>query len=198
MFGLESKDEDNAPASGVVLFESLAAANKARQEDWKLGGNPTIPIAFRTIELIGEVGEALNIVKKLMREANGWRGSRATTDELGEELADCLIVIDLLWSELGFAKEESGFLDDLVNEKNWWAKTSESLSLLLSVQAGGFSQYVLTPSAAWQSPRTSLLMMIKIVNYLALGYGIDINRAVAEKFNATSEKYGFKQRMIAP
>jgi NTP pyrophosphatase (non-canonical NTP hydrolase) len=33
---------------------------------------------------------------------------------------------------------------------------------------------------------------------IAAAYGIDLDRAVARKFNATSEKVGLKTRMVAP
>lgn len=47
---------------------------------------------FIATELGGEVGEALNVVKKLVRERLGWGGSRSTVDRLAEELGDVIIV----------------------------------------------------------------------------------------------------------
>ncbi len=41
------------------------------------------------------MGEACNVVKKLERERHGWRGSRATLDDLAQELADVVICADL-------------------------------------------------------------------------------------------------------
>lgn len=53
-------------------------------------------MSFRAMELGGEVGEALNEAKKLVREANGWPGSRSSKEKLAEELADVVICADLL------------------------------------------------------------------------------------------------------
>lgn len=102
---------------------SLRLANIARQAAWT--GGETVSSLFRATELAGEVGEACNVVKKLERERSGWRGSRATVDDLAAELADVVICADLL----------------------------------------------------------------------ALAEGIDLDAAVAAKFNATSEKVGLPQRL---
>ncbi|ARR53454.1 hypothetical protein HY78_08460 [Rhizorhabdus wittichii DC-6] len=53
-------------------------------------------IMFDAIELGGEVGELLNIVKKFEREERGWRGSRAETGAFADECADVLICLDKL------------------------------------------------------------------------------------------------------
>ena len=51
---------------------------------------------FDAVELGGEVGELLNVVKKLEREERGWRGSRAGPDDFADECADVLICLDKL------------------------------------------------------------------------------------------------------
>jgi len=53
-------------------------------------------ILFDAAELGGEVGELLNVVKKLVREEAGWRGSRATPEDFADECADVLICLDKL------------------------------------------------------------------------------------------------------
>lgn len=66
-----------------------------RQAEWCSNGeNPDL--SFRAMELAGETGEACNVAKKLVREAHGWRGSRATLDDLAMELADVVICADLM------------------------------------------------------------------------------------------------------
>src|SRR5690606_9480134 len=57
-----------------------------RQEEWCPDQKPDL--SFRGNEMAGEVGEACNIIKKLERERHGWRGSRATREQLADELAD--------------------------------------------------------------------------------------------------------------
>ena len=85
-------------------FESAAAdtlaalrrASIARQVEWAGAASEPLPVLFKATELGGEAGEVLNVVKKLERERLGWTGSRATVDQLADELADLVICADLL------------------------------------------------------------------------------------------------------
>lgn len=110
----------------IVSYDLLRNANEARGEEWQ--GDTLLPASFWGVEMAGEVGEACNVIKKLERERMGLRGSRATVEQLAEELADVVICADLV----------------------------------------------------------------------AMRYGIDLDRAIALKFNATSEKVGLKTRMVVP
>ncbi len=83
------------PDGHGLTLRALHEANKARQTEWCQGGDPEPDLAFRGNELAGKVGEACNVVKKLERERHGWRGSRATLDDLAQELADVVICADL-------------------------------------------------------------------------------------------------------
>lgn len=105
-------------------FTSLREANAHRRHLWANGED--VSLLFRATELGGECGEVLNVCKKIERERRGWRGSRATIQDLADELADVVICADLL------------------------AQTE----------------------------------------------GIDLDAAVAAKFNATSEKVGLKTRLV--
>lgn len=105
---------------------TLRSANAARQAEW--GKDDRLTAAYRGNELAGEVGEACNIIKKLERERLGIRGSRATVEQLAEELADVVICVDLI----------------------------------------------------------------------AMFYGLDLDEAIARKFNATSEKVGLATRLQIP
>jgi NTP pyrophosphatase (non-canonical NTP hydrolase) len=110
----------------MITHLTLRSANVARQEEWDQDGQ--ITAAYRGNELAGEVGEACNVIKKLERERLGILGSRATVEQLADELADVLICADLI----------------------------------------------------------------------AMHYGIDLEAAVARKFNATSEKVGLQTRLAVP
>jgi NTP pyrophosphatase (non-canonical NTP hydrolase) len=107
----------------ALEYNSLREANIARQAAWCPEQVPDL--SFRGCELAGEVGEALNVIKKLERERLGWRGSRDTVEHLAEELADVIICTDLV----------------------------------------------------------------------AISAGIDLDAAVARKFNATSDKVGLPHKM---
>lgn len=80
-------------------FETLSAANKERQAEWD-SGNKT-DLSYRGNELAGETGEACNVIKKLERERLGIRGSRATKEQLAEELADVVICTSLIANSTG-------------------------------------------------------------------------------------------------
>lgn len=97
--GRPSKDVAMDQSSPVTKHPTLRAANEARQIEWDKDNN--ISLAYRGNELAGEVGEACNVIKKLERERLGIRGSRATTEQLAEELADAVICVDLIAMQAG-------------------------------------------------------------------------------------------------
>lgn len=101
------------------MLTELRCANIERAAEWQLG--QTLSLSFRGNELAGEVGEACNVLKKLERERLGIAGSRATVDELLEELADVIICVDLIAMELGID------LEDAVRYK--FNKTSDKVGL---------------------------------------------------------------------
>lgn len=82
----------------MLMFTSLRDANVARQKEWfgSSDSHTSTDILFRAVELGGEVGEALNKVKKLAREMRGAVGTRASIDEIADELADVIVCVDLL------------------------------------------------------------------------------------------------------
>jgi NTP pyrophosphatase (non-canonical NTP hydrolase) len=100
-------------------YETLRAANVERQKEWDPHNDLTL--AYRGNELAGEVGEACNVIKKLERERLGRRGSRATLDDLANELADAMICLDLIAMQVGID------LDAAVRKK--FNATSEKLGL---------------------------------------------------------------------
>lgn len=81
------------------ILSDLRRANQERQKLWDPDKKAT-PL-FRATELGGEVGEALNEVKKIEREKMGFRGSRSNLEKLADELADVIICTDLLAAEYG-------------------------------------------------------------------------------------------------
>ncbi len=82
-----------------LSFGDLSAANLKRQGEWD--PKNTITPSYRGNELAGEVGEACNIIKKLERERLGIPGSKATLEQLADELADVVICADLLATTSG-------------------------------------------------------------------------------------------------
>lgn len=80
-------------------FRYLALKNAARQAEWD--PSDQITLAYRGNEFAGEAGEACNVIKKLERERLGIRGSRATKQQLAEELADVIICASLISNATG-------------------------------------------------------------------------------------------------
>lgn len=104
-----------------LSFEELRAANVTRAEEWP---GPSVDLSFTGNELAGEIGEALeqaigvillaaaggrasNIVKKLERERLGVAGSRASLEQLANEVADVVICTDLVARKAGFNLAEA-------------------------------------------------------------------------------------------
>lgn len=81
------------------FLQQLRRANQERMLEWDPDGK--LSSLFYAVELAGEVGEACNVVKKLEREQAGIPGSRSTPVALEEELADIVIVVDLLAERYG-------------------------------------------------------------------------------------------------
>lgn len=103
----------------MTTFTQLREANLRRQQEWD--PNDEITLEYRGNELAGEVGEACNVIKKLARERIGIRGSRATKEQLAEELFDVIICVDLIAMQAGI---------DLENVRDKFNATSEKYSLL--------------------------------------------------------------------
>lgn len=83
----------------MITFEQLHKATLERQAEWD--PHSKLSIAFRGNELAGEVGEACNVIKKLEREDLGLVGSRASLEDLADELADVVISTQIIASETG-------------------------------------------------------------------------------------------------
>lgn len=78
----------------MTTYSTLREANTARQAEWDQDNK--IGLTYRGNELAGEVGEACNVMKKIERERLGIAGSRASLEDLAEELADVVICADLV------------------------------------------------------------------------------------------------------
>lgn len=87
------------------ILDKLRIANLERAKEWD--PNNLLDSSFFGNELGGEVGEAQNVIKKLERERLDIKGSRDTVEHLAEELADVIIVIDIIASRYNIDLESS-------------------------------------------------------------------------------------------
>lgn len=88
------------------FLSQLRRVNGERYAAW-VGDSADAGMLFDAAELGGEVGELLNVVKKLEREERGWRGSRAAPEDFADECADVLICLDKLARRRGVDLEQA-------------------------------------------------------------------------------------------
>jgi NTP pyrophosphatase (non-canonical NTP hydrolase) len=82
------------PGMTSNFLRELRHSNAARELERDPNGLCTP--SFRGLELGNEVGEAMGVIKKLERARLGIKGgSVETVEHLAEEIADCLICLDL-------------------------------------------------------------------------------------------------------
>lgn len=163
----------------------LHIANVARQKEWDASNG--LDIDFFGVELAGEVGEACNIIKKLERERLGLRGSRATVQDLADELADVIICTDLIACHICALANPENSLSWLKN------RSLAALGNEMAAAAGMINHIIVSRQHATMVPM--LCILINRVELVARSQKIDLDLAVKNKFNATSEKYKLTTRM---
>ena len=85
-----------------MSFDQLRSANAKRAALYPANGK--FSVLFRAVELGGEVGELLNLIKKRERAILGGGGT-VDMAPIADELADVVICADLLAMDLGIAVE---------------------------------------------------------------------------------------------
>jgi NTP pyrophosphatase (non-canonical NTP hydrolase) len=90
-----------------LTFAELRRAAVARQAEWDPHGRAETSLAFRAVELAEEAGEVCGAVKNLLREELNLPGSRSSIEHLAAELADTVIVADLLAAQAGIDLAEA-------------------------------------------------------------------------------------------
>lgn len=156
--------------------------------------------------MLGEVGEALSCIKKMNRIAllpNGKRGEELDIhcEQLGSELADTLIYLDLLCARLGFHRLP---IDSRID------------SFRTGSGRPDFDLHVIT-NAAIQMHRWSCKLshfddgiyddeteiyaedvsnFCNIIKYVARSAHIDLEKCIIQTFNHKSAQMGFKSRLM--
>lgn len=96
-----------------MTFRAFSAENRARCEAPNGFNQPlhSWPASEWILAVVGEVGEAANIAKKLNRARDGIRGNDMSVPELRaaliDELADAYIYLDLTFQRLGVRIEDA-------------------------------------------------------------------------------------------
>lgn len=190
MFGLGSKDEDNAAREDGRNFHTLREANIARQAEWD--PSDKVDLSWRCNELAGEAGEVCNVLKKLHRERVGLPGSRATKDQLAEELADTVICVDLAALTAGLGPVEPYYLDPRDPRNQFEHASLTDRGNALAARAGAVCETVFTIDVSGNRGelKNRLRLVQLTVMAIAATEGIDLQIAVANKFNATTHRMG--------
>jgi NTP pyrophosphatase (non-canonical NTP hydrolase) len=170
----------------MKIMIDLHRANIARVKEWE-GSNEKCDIYFWGVELAGEVGEACNIIKKLERERIGLRGSRATVQDLADELADVITCVDLIACHIKA-------LANPTEQLNWLKNKSLVLLGNEMAAAAGMINHVIA-SRNYSQLVSLLCILINRTELIARSQKIDLELVVKAKFNATSEKYNLITRM---
>lgn len=161
-------------------FTDLTRAIIRRNQLW--GGVGGIPLLFRNVELVGEVGEVCNVIKKLYRDRMRWVGSRATVEQLADELGDVVICVAQVAEAHGavFDIQYDWPGSPLLDHRD--AQYELSAALRLARAASAATSRV--DATYW------LREVVREAAEIAYHYGIDLATATRDKFNATSEKNG--------
>lgn len=105
-----------------MTFSEFSKANRTRCEspggfNYPLSGWST---SDWMTAMVGEVGEAANIIKKLNRYRDGVRGNKESEaelcDKLRKELGDVFVYLDLMCQSLGFTVADAAV--DVFNRKS--------------------------------------------------------------------------------
>lgn len=188
-----------------LTFARLRELNLPRCKRWHPEGAPPWDFDDWLLALGGEAGEALNVVKKLNRDRDGLAGNTKSRDDLvadlGTELADCVIYLDIC---VGWDFPERRIF--LTSDYSAADVTSDTQYALIH-----YPEAKMTPSQRgnWLVKRIGMAdrdddeegrafwarQVYRALDGLAAEYDIDLGAATVAKFNATSERFGFPERL---
>lgn len=165
-----------------------------RNLDWA-NGQSCVGLDFHRLELLGEVGELANNLKKLFRTKRGMVGSSVTLDEIANEIGDVVISVALVLIATG--------------EKHDMALPSTATRVLEPPEATEASALVIMGLMAKHTAKTMLTDDTDDVFFhtyeilagcavVASMFNIRLETAVINKFNKTSAKYNMSTQMELP
>lgn len=172
----------------------------ARQKEWLRG--TMLPLTFRTNEMAGELGEVAELLMDRWRPGQQMYGAWVTN--FADELSDVAICGDLV----GYYAQGPRFDYDLLEGRaglhgmtdyKWCTKVMRHMGLMCNAAKKRDRQhYVIAgadPDADVMGP---LCLVMQLVYDMAHDERINMERAVASKFNKTSKKVGLQTLYIPP
>ncbi len=180
------------------FLPALREVNVIRDAEWDSGG--VLDGSFFANELAGEVGEAIEVANELHFARNL---ASATVEDLGEELADVVICVDLLANKFGI------FVDAVIPSVDYIMESDTVSSMIdLAIYTGRACNIAkklererlgLVGSRATLDDLAAELQEVLIATFcLAVQFSIRLDVAVAVKFNKTSDKCGLVTKMQVP
>lgn len=154
-----------------MFYKSLAAVCVLRDKDWT---PKPLPMSFHLLELIGEVGELANAVKKVERDKYGLPGSKVTKEDIADEIGDCVICVMNIANRVSSLPEPAAPRSIVVVAEEVFQLALLSTALIQTICPG------------------TLNRLMSFLSNLAFHYKIDFEEAVVSKFNKTSKRYGFR------
>lgn len=185
-----------------LTFARLREQNLPRCKRWHPEGAPPWALDDWLLAMGGEVGEALNVVKKLNRDRDGLVGNTRSrielVESLGAELADAVIYLDICvgWDFPDRPVFLETDFDDVRDDTEFAVRTYSSAAKSPS-QLGNwlFKRAGLDPDDNEDGRAFWARQVYRAADGLACHFGIDLKAAVVAKFNATSERFGFPERL---
>jgi NTP pyrophosphatase (non-canonical NTP hydrolase) len=195
---------------GTLYFGDLRTTSLQRCARWHPGGVTDWSLDDWLVAVVGELGETLNVVKKLNRERDKIVGNSVSADELrvqlADEIADTVIYLDLLAARLDIdlnwmhcfnkVREVALSMAALFEEE-----TLSSLGVKVSADIGRIAALI-EGSEGHNVPgflprfEGHISSAICKLDHMALLEQIDLAEAVVSKFNRTSEKNGFPEVLV--
>jgi NTP pyrophosphatase (non-canonical NTP hydrolase) len=177
----------------TLTFATLRQVNVARCiEGWK---HPLESWSLDDwiIAVAGELGEALNLVKKLNRARDGIIGNSQTVDELtrhlADEIADAAIYLDLLLARYDTSIEQQCGYADFTELRNYTRAHADERD-----EPSRIGREAVVALAKLASTGRAM-SFLHALDGLAAAYGIALGDAIVAKFNRTSEKHGMPHRL---
>jgi NTP pyrophosphatase (non-canonical NTP hydrolase) len=199
-----------ASSAASLTFAQLAQTNLSRCTRWHSEGIDGWSVADWMMAVAGEAGEICNACKKLRRVEDDCAnindpGRQLSTKAeavaaIGGELADTLIYLDLLARRLRMflSAEMRSFADLAKRPPASDDETISDLACALVGKIGTLCEAVSIPVEVHRRPFVGSLLAEVIFHLedLARRLGLSLEAEVIAKFNATSQRYGFPERLV--
>lgn len=158
-------------------------------------GEPCVGLDFHKLELLGEVGELANNLKKFFRARQGMIGSTTSHEEIADELGDVVITVALVAIATG-EKHQLELPPTAGRVESSPDVTDACLVTVMGVMAKHTAKVML--SSDLKDLFFHLYEILAGCAVVASAFHINLGLAVANKFNKTSAKYNFSTQMELP